>query len=136
MKELGSTSGRLKNTRKNTKKAKTIMNKSITNTIKKERGGFDYPEMALRERNNTKVGSRRRGRTPKRSRPLGRRPLVTQQKKKVERFDSPKMAPRETNNTKGGLRKTIKSINKLKTTKKNTINNITKKEGGGLILQK
>jgi len=54
----------------------------------------------------------------------------------VERFDSSEMALRETNNTKGGSRKTIKSISKFKTTKKNTINNITKKEGWGLILQK
>jgi len=40
MKELGSTSSRLKNMRKNTKKAKTTMKKTITNTIIKRKGGI------------------------------------------------------------------------------------------------
>jgi len=63
-------------------------------------------------------------------RPLGRKPSVTQQKRKGEGFDSLKATPRERNNTKGSSRKTIENTIKLKTTKKKTISNITKKEGG------
>jgi hypothetical protein len=45
--------------RKNTKKLKTIMKKTINNTIEKERGGggvFDSLEAALEEKSNIKGG--------------------------------------------------------------------------------
>ncbi len=75
--------GRFKNTKKNTRKGKTIKKKTNGNTIERKGGRFDSLEAALRERSNTKVGSKTRGRTPGKSRPLGRTPSVTQQKKKI-----------------------------------------------------
>jgi len=118
--------------KKNTRRGKTIKKKTNGNTIERKGGRFDSLEAALRERSNTKVGSKTRGRTPGRSRPLGRTPSVTQQKRKGAWLDSPKVASREMSSTKGGSRKTIKNIRKLKTTRKKTISNTTKKEGGGI----
>ncbi len=42
--------------RKSTRKVKTIRKKTINNRIEKDGGGFDYLELAPRERSSTKVG--------------------------------------------------------------------------------
>jgi len=53
------TKGGSRKTIKNISKLKTTKKKTISNTTKKEGGGgFDFPKTALRERNNTKVGSK------------------------------------------------------------------------------
>jgi len=71
--------GRFKNTKKNTRNAKTTKKKTINNTIEKEiKGGFDSLKVAPRERKNTKGGLRTRGRTTRSSRPPRRIPLTTQ----------------------------------------------------------
>ncbi len=80
--------------------------KIVTNTIVRgggQGGGFDSPGMALRERNNTKWGSRTWGKAPRGSKPPKRRPSATQQKRKGG-FSSLKATPRERISTKGGLK--------------------------------
>jgi hypothetical protein len=55
--------------------------------------------------------------------------LTTQQKRKGD-FNYSKVAPKGISNTKRSSRKTIKKTSKFNTTKKKTINNTIKKEGG------
>jgi len=53
----------LKNTKKNIKKFKTTKKKTIVNTTKKGKRGFDSSKMTPRERSSTKGGSRTQKRT-------------------------------------------------------------------------
>jgi len=73
--------------------------KTISNTTKKEGGGFDSLQAAPRERNSTEGGSRTRGKTLGRPRPPRRIPLAIQQR--MGGFDSTRTTPKERSSTEG-----------------------------------
>jgi hypothetical protein len=78
--------------------------KTITNTIIRGGGrGFNSLGVASRERNNTKGGSRTRGKTPIGSKPPRKRPSTTQQRKRGG-FNPLGATLRERNSTKGSSR--------------------------------